>query len=282
MTSSAWSLLALFLTLLLIASWPLGLWIARLWAGHLPGWMHKLETPLYRLAGTSPDQSMKWQGYVLALLAFNLLGALVVYGLQRVQVYLPLNPAGLVNVSPDSAFNTAISFAANTNWQGYSGESTMSYLTQMLALAVQNFLSAATGIAVLFALFRGFAAKSTGVLGNFWVDITRITVWLLLPLSFVLAIALAGQGVNHERSQQIKSQQRQRVALPLHGLAWQCARQPIHRRFKLMHPAWQIASPQPRKPNTQRQGGGQKQCQEKSQQAQGRGSHQNSSAQNSA
>ena len=195
MTSSAWGLLALFLTLLLIASWPLGMWIARLWAGHLPSWMHKLEMPLYRLAGTSPDQSMKWQGYVLALLAFNLLGALVAYGLQRVQVYLPLNPAGLANVSPDSAFNTAISFAANTDWQGYSGESTMSYLTQMLALAVQNFLSAATGIAVVFALFRGFAAKSTGVLGNFWVDVTRITIWLLLPLSLGLAVALAGQGV---------------------------------------------------------------------------------------
>ena len=195
MTSFAWGLLALFLTLLLTTSLPLGIWLARLWAGNLPSWMHKLEAPVYRLAGTSPDQSMKWQGYVLALLAFNLLGALVVYGLQRVQVYLPLNPAGLVNVSPDSAFNTAISFAANTNWQGYSGEATMSYLTQMLALAVQNFLSAATGIAVVFGLFRGFAARSTGALGNFWVDMTRITVWLLLPLSFVLAVALAGQGV---------------------------------------------------------------------------------------
>ena len=204
MTSSAWGLLALFLSLLLIASWPLGGWIARLWAGNLPRWMHSLEAPLYRLAGTAPDSTMKWSGYAIALLGFNLLGALVVYALQRMQVYLPLNPAGLGNVSADSAFNTAISFVANTNWQGYSGEATMGYLTQMLALAVQNFLSAATGIAVVFALIRGFAAKSSGEktdkathghVGNFWVDVTRISVWLLLPLSFVLAVLLAGQGV---------------------------------------------------------------------------------------
>ena len=195
MTSSAWGLLALFLVLLLAASWPLGIWLARLCSGHLPAWTHKLEAPLYRLAGTTPSQSMSWSQYALALLAFNVLGALFVYGLQRLQVYLPLNPAGMANVSADSSFNTAISFVANTNWQGYSGEATMSYLTQMLGLAVQNFLSAATGIAVVFALFRSFAAKSTGVLGNYWVDVTRITVWLLLPLSLVLAIVLSSQGV---------------------------------------------------------------------------------------
>jgi potassium-transporting ATPase potassium-binding subunit len=195
MTASAWSLLASFLVLLLVLSWPLGNWLARLCSGNLPLWMHKLEMPLFRLAGTAPDKSMNWSAYALALLAFNVLGALFVYTLQRVQVYLPLNPAGLANVSADSSFNTAISFVANTNWQAYSGEATMSYLTQMLGLAVQNFMSAATGIAVVFALFRGFAAKSTGVLGNFWVDITRITVWLLLPLSLVLAIVLSSQGV---------------------------------------------------------------------------------------
>ena len=195
MTSSAWSLLALFLVSLLVLSWPLGIWLARICSGNLPGWMHKVESPLYKLAGTSPERSMNWASYALALLAFNLLGALFVYGLQRFQVYLPLNPAGTANVSADSSFNTAISFVANTNWQGYSGEATMSYLTQMLGLAVQNFLSAATGIAVLFALIRGFAAKSTGVLGNFWVDITRITTWVLLPMSLVLAIVLSSQGV---------------------------------------------------------------------------------------
>lgn len=195
MSTSAWGLLALFLVLLLLASWPLGIWLARLSSGQLPGWMLRVEAPLYRLASTSADQSMNGSQYTLALLAFNVLGVLVVYALQRLQVWLPLNPAGMAAVAPDSAFNTALSFVTNTNWQGYSSEATMSYLTQMLALAVQNFLSAATGIAVAFALIRGFAAHSTGVIGNFWVDVTRITTWLLIPLSLVLAVFLAGQGV---------------------------------------------------------------------------------------
>ena len=195
MTSSSLSLLALYLCVLLLASWPLGIWLARLCVGQLPAWMHKVEAPLYRLAATSSDRSMNWSHYALALLAFNALGVLVVYGLQRLQVWLQLNPAGMAVITPDSAFNTALSFVSNTNWQGYSGESSMSYFTQVLALAVQNFFSAATGIAVVFALFRGFAARSTGVIGNFWVDMTRITAWLLLPLSFVFAVFLAGQGV---------------------------------------------------------------------------------------
>jgi K+-transporting ATPase ATPase A chain len=195
MTTSAWGLLALFLAVLLVAVWPLGIWLARLSSGKLPAWMHRVEAPLYRLAGTSPDQSMNWKQYTLSLLAFSALGVLAVYALQRLQAGLPLNPAGMTAVSPDSAFNTAVSFVTNTNWQGYAGESTMSYLTQMLALAVQNFLSAATGIAVVFALIRGFAARSTGVIGNFWVDVTRITTWLLVPLSLVFAVFLVGQGV---------------------------------------------------------------------------------------
>lgn len=195
MSHSSWGLLALFLGALLVTAWPLGIWLARIYSGSLPNWMHKAEAPLYRLAGTSADTSMKWSQYALALLAFNALGVLAVYALQRLQVWLPLNPAGMAAVSPDSAFNTAISFVSNTNWQGYAGESTMSYLTQMLVLAVQNFFSAATGIAVVFALFRGFAARATGAIGNFWVDVTRITAWLLLPLSLVFAIFLVGQGV---------------------------------------------------------------------------------------
>lgn len=195
MSYSAWGLLGLFLLALLVLSWPLGQWIARISSGTLPRWMRSVEAPLYRLAGTSPEQSMKWSDYALALLAFNALGVLVVYALQRAQVNLPLNPAGMAAVSPDSSFNTALSFVTNTNWQGYAGESTMGYLTQMLGLAVQNFLSAATGIAVVFALIRGFAARSTAVIGNFWVDVTRITAWLLLPLSVVFAIFLVGQGV---------------------------------------------------------------------------------------
>ncbi len=195
MTTSFWGLLALYLALLLLAAWPLGIWLARLSSGNLPAWMQGVEAPLYRMAGTSPDKSMNWSHYALALLAFNALGVFAVYALQRLQLWLPLNPAAMTNVSPDSAFNTAVSFVTNTNWQGYGGESTMSYLTQMLALAVQNFFSAATGIAVAFALIRGFAARSTGVIGNFWVDITRITSWLLLPLSLVFAVFLVGQGV---------------------------------------------------------------------------------------
>ncbi|MDB5877792.1 MAG: ATPase, partial [Variovorax sp.] len=166
--------------------------------GRTPRWMQRVESPLFKLAGVAPDQPMHWRTYAFALLAFNAIGALAVYGLQRLQHLLPLNPAGMTAVSADSSFNTAISFVANTNWQGYAGESTMSYLTQMLGLTVQNFFSAATGIAVAFALARGFAARSTdgrGFIGNFWADITRVTVWLLLPLSFVLAMFFVGQGV---------------------------------------------------------------------------------------
>ena len=195
MVASSWSLLAVYLAVLLVLSWPLGGWVARLCAGNLPRWMQAVESPLYKLAGTAPDKSMNWIGYAMALLAFNVLGVLAVYALQRFQAALPLNPAAMAAVSPDSAFNTAISFVTNTNWQGYSGEQTMSYLTQMLGLGVQNFVSAATGIAVVFALFRGFAARSTGQIGNFWVDMTRITAWLLVPLSLVFAIFLVGQGV---------------------------------------------------------------------------------------
>jgi K+-transporting ATPase ATPase A chain len=198
MTTSAWTLLVVFLVLLGVLAWPLGRFMAAMCDGRLPRWMQRVEAPLYAVAGTSPDQSMHWRTYALALVAFNTLGAIFVYGLQRLQAVLPLNPAGMAEVSPDSSFNTAVSFVSNTNWQGYAGESTMSYLTQMLGLTVQNFFSAATGIAVAFALARGFAARRTdgkGLVGNFWVDLTRITTWLLLPISFVIAMVLAGQGV---------------------------------------------------------------------------------------
>ena len=195
MSTASMGLLALFLVVLLLAAWPVGIWLARLSSGQLPSWVLKSEAPFFRLAGTSAGHSMRWSEYALALLAFNLIGFFAVYLLQRFQGGLPLNPAGLGGISPDSAFNTAISFVTNTNWQGYGGESTMSYFTQMLALAVQNFLSAATGIAVVFALMRGFAARSTRVIGNFWVDVTRITAWLLVPLSIFFAVFLVGQGV---------------------------------------------------------------------------------------
>jgi K+-transporting ATPase ATPase A chain len=193
MNTSAWLLLVLFLAVLFALAWPLGGAIARLMDA--PAGRSRWSRGFYRLCGIRHDTEMGWLQYALALLLFNAIGVLFVYALQRLQVWLPLNPQGFGNVSPDSAFNTAISFASNTNWQGYSGESTMSHLTQMLGLAVQNFLSAATGIAVVFALIRGFARHGAQSLGNAWVDLTRVTVGLLLPLSLLLALVLSSQGV---------------------------------------------------------------------------------------
>lgn len=191
-------LLGLYLAVLLCLAPLLGRYIRRAledgaWRG--TAWGRPLERLLYRAAGVDPQAEMGWQRYAVAVLVFNVLGLLAVYGLQRAQGLLGLNPAGMGAVAPDSAFNTAISFVANTNWQGYAGEATMSYLTQMLALTVQNFLSAATGIAVLFALIRGLARHNARTLGNFWTDVVRSTLYVLLPLSLVLALALVSQGV---------------------------------------------------------------------------------------
>ena len=157
--------------------------------------LHPVERIIYRLAGVDPAEEMDWKVYAVAMLLFNLVGLFVVYALQRFQHILPLNPQGMAAVSPDSSFNTAVSFASNTNWQGYGGETTMSYLTQMFAMTVQNFVSAATGMAILVALIRGLVRHSASTLGNFWVDMTRSTLYILLPLSFVLALALVSQGV---------------------------------------------------------------------------------------
>ncbi|MGL4650114.1 MAG: potassium-transporting ATPase subunit KdpA, partial [Caldilineaceae bacterium] len=154
-----------------------------------------VERLFYRAAGVRPDDDMNWKRYSLALLLFSVVGLLFLFLLQRIQGWLPLNPQGLGAVSPDSSFNTAVSFVSNTNWQGYSGELTMSYLTQMLGLTVQNFVSAAAGMAVLVALIRGISRRTTSGLGNFWVDLTRSTLYILLPLSLVLALLLVGQGV---------------------------------------------------------------------------------------
>jgi K+-transporting ATPase ATPase A chain len=198
MSSAAWTQLVVFLAVLAFLAWPLGRWLAAVADGRLPRWLapaRRIESGLYRFAGVDGNASMGWKHYALGLLAFNVLGVLAVYALQRLQGLLPLNPQGMAGVSPDSSFNTAISFVTNTNWQGYGGESTMSYLTQMLALTVQNFFSAASGIAVAYALIRGFAARSTGVIGNAWADLTRITLYVLLPLSLVFAVFLVGQGV---------------------------------------------------------------------------------------
>jgi K+-transporting ATPase ATPase A chain len=194
MSSHAWLLLALFLGTLLLTVKPLGSYIAYVMEGRCRRG-RRLEQPLYRLCGIRPQEEMGWLHYAFAILLFNGLGALTVYALQRLQQWLPLNPQGLGNVSADSAFNTAISFVSNTNWQGYAGESTMSYLTQMLALATQNFLSAATGIVVVIALMRGFARHSSTTVGNAWVDLTRVTLYVLLPLATVCAVFLGSQGV---------------------------------------------------------------------------------------
>jgi K+-transporting ATPase ATPase A chain len=198
MTMQSLVMLLVFLATLLSLAYPLGIYLAKVGEGTpIRGlnWVKKAENFLYRLAGIPPDSEMEWKTYALALLVFNTLGALIVYTVQRLQAWLPLNPQALGNVSPDSSFNTAISFATNTNWQGYGGESTMSYLTQMLALTGQNFLSAATGMAVAYALIRGFKRHSAGSIGNFWHDVTRSTLYVLLPLSALFAVFLTGQGV---------------------------------------------------------------------------------------
>ena len=194
MNEPAWMQLVAFLAVLLLLAWPLAQAIDAVMQGRF-ALGRRIEAPLYRLAGVDPEHEQGWLPYALGLLVFNGLGVLAVYALQRLQADLPLNPQDLGAISPDSAFNTAISFVTNTNWQGYGGEATMSYLTQMLALTVQNFLSAATGIVVAVALIRGFARHAAASLGNVWVDLTRATLWVLLPLSFVFALVLAAQGV---------------------------------------------------------------------------------------
>src|SRR5947209_15862388 len=198
MTANGVLQLVVYVVVLLVLAKPLGAYMARVYEGRpivlgrALGWLERL---IYRMSGVSPKAEMGWKTYALTMLIFNLAGLLAVYALQRLQGVLPLNPAGLGAVSPDSSFNTAVSFATNTNWQGYGGETTMSYLTQMLALTVQNFVSAASGMAVAIALIRGFARRSAETIGNFWVDLTRTTLYILLPLSFVLALVLVSQGV---------------------------------------------------------------------------------------
>jgi potassium-transporting ATPase potassium-binding subunit len=194
MTAPAWMQLLAFLAVLLALAWPLARWVHAVMEGRVAR-LQRIERGLLKLSGVDPDSEQGWLRYALGLLAFNVLGLLSVYALQRVQHLLPLNPQGMGAVSPDSAFNTAISFVTNTNWQGYGGESTMSHLTQMLALTVQNFLSAATGMAVVMALLRGFARHGAEAVGNVWADLSRATLWVLLPLAFVFALVLTSMGV---------------------------------------------------------------------------------------
>jgi len=198
MSGMALTQLLLYFIVLTALAWPLGAFMARVYRSE-PTFISRVLGPverlLYRLSGVKPEEDMRWRRYAVAVLLFNLLGALVVYALQRLQGYLPLNPMDFGAVTPDSSFNTAVSFATNTNWQGYGGESTMSYLTQMLGLNVQNFVSAATGMAVLVAFIRGLVRRQANAIGNFWVDLTRSTLYILLPLALLLSLLLVSQGV---------------------------------------------------------------------------------------
>lgn len=198
MTSYAVLQIVLFLGVLLVCVAPLGRYMAKVYRGDqqlADRILGPLERLIYYASGIDPRASMTWQQYATSVVMLSLVSFVSVYAIQRLQSYLPLNPAGLADVSPDSSFNTAVSFTTNTNWQGYGGETTMSYLTQMLALGVQNFVSAATGMAVLVALIRGFMGHHDKTIGNFWVDTTRSLVYILLPLSLVLALLLVSQGV---------------------------------------------------------------------------------------
>ncbi|BBD00388.1 MULTISPECIES: potassium-transporting ATPase subunit KdpA [Sphingobium] len=198
MTIQGWTLILLFVAMVLMLAKPVGLWLFALYEGRrtpLHALLGPVERGFYRLSGIDPTQEQGWRRYAVHMLIFNAVLLLATYGLLRLQGVLPLNPQGFGAVSEPLAFNTAISFAANTNWQGYAGESTMSNLSQMLALTIHNFLSAATGIALAFALFRGFARRSATGIGNFWADMTRVTLYLLLPLSVVLALFYIASGV---------------------------------------------------------------------------------------
>lgn len=198
MSPFGWIQILLYLGALLALVKPLGEYMARVYSGVPMGIdriLHPVERLIYRFCGLDPAEEMTWKGYAAAMLLFQAAGLLAVFGLQELQHLLPLNPQRLGPVSPDSAFNTAASFVTNTDWQGYSGETTLSYLTQMAGLTVQNFVSAATGMAILVALIRGFKRRTNDRIGNFWVDLVRSTLHILLPLSLALALALGAQGV---------------------------------------------------------------------------------------
>ena len=198
MTTNGYIQVVFYLVILVALAYPLGLYMARVYKREhtfLDPIIGPLERLLYRIAGVNAEEEMDWKRNAVAMLLFNAAGFLLVYGIQRLQHFLPFNPQSFGAVSADSSFNTAVSFATNTNWQGYGGETTMSYFTQMVALTVQNFVSAAVGMAILALFIRGIARHSTRALGNFWVDLTRSTLYILLPLSIVLALVLVSQGV---------------------------------------------------------------------------------------
>jgi K+-transporting ATPase ATPase A chain len=198
MTLQGWFLILLFVGILLALTKPMGLWLHALYEGRrtpLHGVLGPVERGFYKLAGIDPDAEQGWRRYALHMLVFNVALLVLTYAVLRLQGVLPANPQGLAGLSPDLAFNTAVSFTTNTNWQSYGGESTMSNLSQMLGLTIHNFLSAATGIALAFALFRGFARREAKAIGNFWADVTRITLYLLLPVCILYTMFLIASGV---------------------------------------------------------------------------------------
>jgi K+-transporting ATPase ATPase A chain len=194
MTINGWLQIALFCAIIIALTKPLGGYMTRVFAGEVH-WLGPIERGFYRLAGVDPRAEQHWISYAVGMLIFHVFGFLLLYALMRFQGVLPFNPQDMGAVAPDLSFNTAVSFITNTNWQAYGGESTMSYLTQMAGLAVQNFKSAATGIVLAVALIRGFSRRSARSIGNFWVDVTRCTLYILLPASFVLALVFVAMGV---------------------------------------------------------------------------------------
>ena len=198
MTMIGWLQIALFFLVVLATIKPLGLYMARVFAGErtaLSPVLGRLETDLYRISGISPGKEQGWLAYTLSMLAFSIAGFVALYAILRLQAYLPLNPQGFAGMAPDLAFNTAVSFVTNTNWQNYGGETTLSHFSQMAGLTVQNFLSAATGMALAIALTRALARSKTATLGNFWVDMTRATLYVLLPMAVVVALAFVAMGL---------------------------------------------------------------------------------------
>ncbi|HET8579637.1 MAG TPA: potassium-transporting ATPase subunit KdpA [Nitrospiraceae bacterium] len=196
--TDGWLQIGLYFFVLLALVKPLGWYMARVYQGQSFGLdrvLAPMERLIYRLSGVGIEEEMDWKTYGVAMLLFNAAGMFALYGLQRIQEWLPLNPQGFAAVAPDLAFNTAASFTSNTNWQAYGGETTLSYLTQMLGLTVQNFVSAATGMAILIALIRGLARRSARTIGNFWVDLVRTTLYILLPLALLLSLSLVSQGL---------------------------------------------------------------------------------------
>src|SRR5271155_5033334 len=200
--------IAVYFILVTAISVPLGLYMAKVFSREhtfLDRVLTPIESLIYRICGINPDVEMGWATYAISMLAFSLISMIFLYGLQRLQYYLPLNPQGLAGVPPGLAFNTAASFTTNTNWQAYSGEQTLSYLTQMVGLTSHNFLSAAAGIAMAAAVIRGFARRSAKTIGNFWVDLTRTTLWVLMPLSIIFSLFLVWQGVPDNFSPYVKA-----------------------------------------------------------------------------